>query len=169
MPLLSVPSEELRLNSSRLNSSKDYKQEGRPVAWVKGGHTSAWACRRKLAVVVVIFCLSVWGVWALEPMHEINLRSCQVLELHYGGKGGFSGTWSLCVCVVAGLCLRLEGLLGKLAREKGIGTSLSPLLEYSKLNSKSPRNEEEHPGLGERGTELGNLLTCLVSAFLSTT
>lgn len=45
------------------------------------------------------------------------------------------------VYVVAGLCLRLEGLLGKLAREKGTGTLLPPLLEYSKLNSKSPGNE----------------------------
>lgn len=78
----------------------------------------------KWSVVVVIFCLSTWGVWALEPMHEVNLRGCQVLELPRGGKGRFVGPGA-CVCAVAGLCLRLEGLLGRLAREKGSCLMLS--------------------------------------------
>lgn len=138
------------------------------MAWVKGGHPAACACGRKMAVVVVIFCLSIWGVWAFEPRHEINLRSCQVLELHCGGKGGFAGPEPLCSGWHLLKAQGLLGKLGKLAREKGAGTSLSPLLEYNKLNSKSPGNEEEQLGLEMRGAELGNWLKCLRSAFLGT-
>lgn len=44
MSLLSVPSKE-----PRLNSRKHYEQEGGRVAWITGGHTSAWARRRNMA------------------------------------------------------------------------------------------------------------------------
>lgn len=118
---LSVPGEEPRpRDSSR-------RQEGRPVAWTKEGHSSAWAwaCRKKMVSSSSIGLLSTWGVRALEPVHKISLRSCQCCGFNGKRKGGFVQTGAF-MCTVA----RSWSLLGK----------LSPLLEYSDSNSKSPGN-----------------------------
>lgn len=117
--LLSVSGEEPRpRDSSR-------RQEGWPVAWTKEGHSSAWACRKKMVSSSSIRLLSTWGVRALDPVHKIRLRSHQCWGFSGERKGGFVQSGAF-ICKVA----RSWSLLGK----------LSPLLEYSDANSKSPGN-----------------------------
>ena len=68
------------------------------MACIKDCQALLGLTERKWSVVLVsIFCLSIWGIWALEPVHKISLGGRQVSGLQLWTKEDLWDLEPLCV------------------------------------------------------------------------